>query len=310
MDKSSRTALECERMFMDGGPFFHLYTKPLENNLILRTTEDMDMALNCIALSIFDTTCILLAFALMNNHFHFILEGAREKCLAFYNSFQDHLNRHLSSHGRKGIMRHATPELAEISSLYQLRNEIVYVCRNPFVDRVDVNVFSYKWCSAYLYFNGMDEMMRQGEAVSEWSVNRRRAFRHGRQAEVDPRIRVLDGVALPSCFTDYNRTMSFFENARQYVNWMLKSVESQMEIARRLGDKIVLSDTELWQVVMGICKRAYALSSPRELSSEQRTELARKLKFDYNASNAQIARCTGTPRSVIDQIFPLSARQT
>lgn len=305
---TNNSALECERHFLEGGPFFHLYTKPVENDLILRTKEELDIALTFLALAVFATGCRLLAFALMNNHFHFVIEGAEDVCLAFYRDFQKRLARYLSKERRSGLAMAAEPALTPINNLKQLRDEIIYVARNPFVDRTDVNPFSYKWCSGYLYFNGMLDMMPSGEQVCDWSVARRRAFKHEREADVDPRLRALDGVALPTCFTDYQRAMAFFENARQFTNWMMKNVESQLDIARRLGERIILDDTELWQVVMNLCKKTYFVSSPRELTADNRTRMIKALKYDYNASNAQIARCLGVARNVIDQMFPLSAR--
>jgi REP element-mobilizing transposase RayT len=304
----SKTAMDCERRFMEGGPFFHLHTKPLENGLILQTLEELDIALSFLAIAILASDCRLLAFAIMNNHFHFILEGTEEACLAFYRDFQHRLAKYFSKEHRAGPVLAATPGLTSINNLKQLRDEIVYVCRNPFVDRQDVNPFSYKWCSGYLYYNDMLDMMSPGEAVSDWPVARRRAFNHERNADTDPRLRALNGVALPSCFTDFRRVMSFFENARQFTNWMLKSVESQLEIAKRIGDQLFLDDIELWQVVSGLCKKTYCVSHPRELSADNRVRLIKSLKYDYNASNAQIARCLGFPRATIDQMFPLSAR--
>lgn len=306
--KDNRTVLDCKRRFSEGGLFFHLYTKPLEDALILKTKEELDLALNVLAMAIFDSSCVLLAFAIMNNHFHFILEGAREDCLLFYKDFQQRLAKILAKEHRSECVRAATPFLTLIESLEQLRNEIVYVVRNPFVDRTDVNPFSYKWCSGYLYFNEMLDLMPKGELVCEWSIARRRAFKHKRDADVDPKIRALNGVALPSCFTDYRRAMSFFENARQFTNWMLKSVEAQMEIAKRIGEQVMLDDIELWQVVMGQCRNTFYVKSPKELSAENRVRLIKTLKYDYSSSNAQIARCLGVPRNTIDQMFPMSAR--
>ena len=304
----NRTALDCERRFLEGGPFFHLHTKPLENALILSAEEEMDTALCFLAIAALASDCRLLAFALMNNHFHFILEGTEAASLAVYRDFQQRLARYFTRQHRAGTVLAATPALTAINNLKQLRDEIVYVCRNPFVDRLDVNPFSYKWCSGYLYFNDMLEMMQPGEVVGEWPIARRRAFNHGRCADADPRLRALNGVALPSCFTDYRRAMTFFENARQFTGWMLKSVESQIEIAKRIGDQVFLDDIELWQVVSGLCKKTYRVSHPRELSADNRVRLIKTLKFEYNASNAQIARCLGLARTAIDQMFPLTAR--
>lgn len=300
--------LQCERLFLEGGPFYHLHTKPLEITLLFRDEEELNLALNLIALAVYATGVRLLAFAIMNNHLHFVLEGTEERCLAFYRDFQQRLAKVYSRQKRGADVWAAEPGLTGISNLYQLRDEIAYVIRNPFVDVPNVNLFSYRWCSGYLYFNGMMGFLPKGVSVSTQTIQVRRAFKHERDADIDERIRMLDGVALPSCFTDYQRVMSFFENSRQFVHWVLKNVESQVAIAKRIGESITLDDTEVWNIVYRLCRDTFKVPSPKELTNEARAQLMRTLKYDYNASNAQIARCTGVPVAAIDQMFPLNAR--
>lgn len=94
--------------------------------------------------------------------------------------------------------------------------------------------------------------------------------------EIDSRILVKDGVANPASFVDYERAMEFFDNARQFVMWVLKNV----------------------------------VNSPKDLPLEKKKQLALKLKNEYYGSNSQVARCANLPISVVDTMFPLSSRTT
>ena len=298
----------CEQLFFEGGEYYHLCTKPIEDELLFRTEEELNEMLNFIALATYGGRCTLLAFSIMENHLHFILEGAREDCAAFYDDLQNRLLKLHRTDGRARVVMAATPQLIPISSLKQLRDEIVYVIRNPFVDRQNVNLFSYKWCSGYLYFNGLLDLMPKGESAAAMTLTQRRAFKHERDGEIDPRIRVLNGAALPSSFTDYRRVESLFENAREFVYWTLKNVESQLEIAKRHGEQLFLDDKELWSVIFRLCRDTYHVEGPKVLSNENKMRLAKTLKWDYNAGNAQIARCMNLPIRVVNDLFPLSAK--
>ena len=300
---------DCERRFMEGGPFFHLCTRPLEDRLLLRSVEEMDVALNFLAIATTASRIRLLAFALMNNHFHFIVEGDDAAALAFYEDFRSRLAKHLARVGRFRDVMAADAKPIPIENLKQLRDEIAYVIRNPFVSRRDVNLFSYRWCSGYLYFNGLKESFQEGTRVCDWPLARRRAFNRSREGAVDSRIRAFGGVALPDCFTEYERAMSFFEDARQFVLWTMKNVESQVAVAKRLGETIQLDDMELTQEIFRICRDRFKASGPKELSKESTVMLIKCLKYDYNASNRQIGRCLGISVKTVDGIFPLSAKE-
>ena len=300
----------CEQIFLEGGPFYHLYTRHIEDDLLFRTEEELNQALNIIAVAVFFAGCKVLAFAIMNNHLHFILEGPESQCRAFYSFIQKKLAFVLGKSGRGHIAQMCTPSFVSINSLKQLRDEIVYVIRNPFVDRVNVNMHAYKWCSGYLYFNPfLEEMFVKGVSASKMTIEKRREFKRERNPDIDPLIMVLNGVALPSCFVDYSRTESFFENARQFFQWLYKNVESQIEVARRIGETIVLDDIEVWSIARRLSKELGGTDAPRELPNEIKGRLIKTLKFDYSASNTQIARCVGMPVAAINNLFPLTARK-
>lgn len=300
---------KSDKLFKEAQSFYHVCTKPIENGVLFEDETSMDMALNAMAITVFCTECRLLAFAVMSNHFHFIMEGSLPNCRLFFETFRRQMCKQLARSRSKELFRECEANYVPINSLTQLRDEIAYVVRNPFVARNNVNMFAYKWCSGYLYFNGLSSLFREGASATTMRYTQRRNFLRSRIADIDPRIMVVDSVALPSCFVDYKRTESFFESARDFQHCLLKNVESQVKIANRLGEDIRLDDHDLWGIVRSVCKNTYRVDSPRQLSISDKVELSKILKYQYRASNSQIARCSGMTVRDVDELFPLSAKE-
>ena len=299
---------ESKRQYAAGGPFYHVCTSHLETDIFFRSQEEMDQALNVIAIAVFASGCRMLAFAIMSNHFHFVIEGKYEQCVLFFDRFQSRLSVLMSTLGRKELADKCDPKYICVKDLWQLKDLIAYVVRNPFAAMKDVNMFSYRWCSGYLYFNSMLNYLPKGERVADMSLAKRRAFSRSRTGEVDGRILAVDGIACASCFVDYKRAEAFFDDARDFQHWLLKNVDSMVETATLVGERIVLDDYEMWEVVYKLCRNEYGESEPKHLPQEKKIALARTLKQKYCATNAQIARCLGILASLVDQLFPMSAK--
>jgi len=301
------TISRAEKLFRDAGTFFHLATKPLEDALLINDDNDYIVVNNIIAIVAFMFDCKILAFAIMSNHLHFILEGSREECLAFFNELKARLLRYYRRHGRGDIIKKIETEPIPILNLKQLRDEIVYVVRNPFVIRTDVNPLAYRWCSGQLYFNPF--LDTSGKSASTLSVREKRIFTSSRiDVALDKRILIKNGIANPASFVDYKRAMDFFDNARQFMMWMFKNVEGQVEASRRHGERPNLNDEEILSIMFKLCRSEFAVNSPKELSIDDKKQLALRLKNDYYASNGQIARCVNMPLNIVNSMFPLVAK--
>lgn len=296
----------AEAAFRQAGPIHHLYTKGLECEVLFHSDEDRIVAVNYVAIAIKVSGCKLLAYAVMDNHFHFIVEGMAAQALAFYDNFRGMFGKYLSRHGRSGtIMGLAEPGLKTITSLRQLRNEIAYVLRNPFVVNPDVNVFAYPWTSGNLYFN--PQIKLEGIPASMLAVRHLRAFTKLKDTSaIDESIHFLDGIAQPWSFVDYKYAESFFDNARQFVFCVLRNVEGQIEAALNCGEIPVLCDDELIPHVYKLCSEKFRADSPSTLDNSAKKQLALMLKKTFYSSNKQIARLAKLPLADVNTLFPLS----
>lgn len=303
-----RNDWEMERMFREEGPFFHIHTEPLETDVIFKSDGERAVALVYIAIAAAQAGVDVLAYALMSNHFHFILRGDEVRCRAFYREFARMLSLYFSRHGRPGVLDAiGNPGVTPITLLKQFRDEVIYVIRNPFVVRQDVNLFAYPWCSGFLYFNPLLQWMDKQPAES-LTLREKRELTHTRDVRLPEGLMLVNGMAFPGSFVNYRLVESLFGAAQPFLMWALKNVEAQVGTALRLGEKPSLTDDDLLTISLRLCKNEFGVRGPSSLSEQQKYELAKRLKFDYYASNGQIARFTGLPLRTVDALYPLSAK--
>ena len=297
-----------EKLFVSSGPFIHLNTSKLENDLLVENDEDRTVVLNMIALTVRKTGMEVLAFAIMSNHLHVLLRGDEMKGRQFFEILLKRLARYLASKGKAGILRNTTCEITPINSLKQFRDEVAYVIRNPFVVREDVYLFSYRWCSGYLYFNNFLSKTG-GKPVSQVSYRERRLITRSSAEDIPADFRVEGTLILPESFVNYKLVEDLFESARQFLYWTLKNVEAQVEVSRSHGEHPHLSDDEIFLLSRDMCESLFGTRQPKELSLPKKKELAVQLRNQYHASNGQLARLTSLSQQEVNELYPLTAKQ-
>ena len=257
---------------------------------------------NSIALSATESGVAVVAHAIMSNHLHNLLAATRDKCLSFIDLMQKRIGYFCRKEGR--TISTVEFKIVEIENLRQMRDEIAYIIRNPYAARSDVNPFSYPWCTGYLYFNEFLPALPAGTQAATLPVRARKAIKHGRDTAIHPSLNVIDGMIVPSSFVNYDLGMSMFENARQFVWWTTRNVEAYTATAARLGESTLLTDEEAYLIAVKYCLREFGSDKPRLLPQNDKTKLIRALKYEFGATNKQLARCTGIALPLINEMFP------
>lgn len=303
-----RVDWECEQRFRAGGPFCHLHTPPLKTGVIFVSDKDRAIALLYVAIAAAAVGVPVLAYALMSNHFHFLLRGNEEQSMAFWREFERRLSLYFSRHGRPGVLSQiGNFKPTPITTLKQFRDEVAYIIRNPFVVRTDIHPTSYLWCSGFLYFNPLLRFVPTIPA-GKLTVRQKREALCSNDVSLPDGLTFANGCVHPASFVDYRLVESLFENTRQFLLWTFKNVEAQVEAARRIGEAPTHSDDELIPVVFRLCRDEFGAKGTSALSEAQRIQLATRLKYDYLTSNAQASRLSGLAPAIVDAMFPLSAK--
>ena len=286
-----------------GMSLYHVYTKPPENGIVIADRESLDVTISYMALAAKETSVAILAYAVMSNHFHWLIRGKEISISLFFRRFRRLLDVYLSRHGKGKTIRLLFVDQKEITSLKQFRDEVAYILRNPYVARSDVNIMSNPWTSSFLYFNPLLPLLPAVPA-SQLTKTQKRRLLFSSTLMLPKSFVVSDGKVAPLSFVDYRTVEALFHNARKFTVWLLKNVEAQVEIATQYGEPAKLPDEELSPIIWKYCKDRFGSSETRFLQPTQIQDLLREFKFNYNASNAQMARLTDIPLKTIDALFP------
>lgn len=296
----SESERACERAFDHGGQYWHAYTDGQKTQMMFKNAEDYTFAMNVIAQAANEYSGIkLIAFAVMSNHFHFVISSVQDDCIGdFYSFIRRRISRSIPE------IRKTRLSLKPIDNLKSLRNNIVYTNRNGYVADPGHTPFSYPWGTGRHYFTNIPCFQK----ISDFHTDERRIMFRGRAPHLPENWEMTDGYISPPSFCDIGFGMEIFRNAHQYFSMVSKNVEAYSGVAAEIDDSEFLTDTELFAQVSTILKSDFGQNSLRDLSKAQKLDLARSLHYDYRSSNGQIHRVIGIPMNVINNIFPLSTK--
>ena len=290
----------CKATFRSGGPYWHVYTSGKESPLIFSQEEDFMFVMNLIAqaASLFPEVRII-AFEVMNNHFHFVVSSEEKAILEFWEFIRKRLTRAFPL--KNGLRITIKP----IGDLVALRNNIVYTNRNGYVADPAHTPFSYPWGTGRYYF--LDRP--RGKTLARIFVDDKRRMFRCRTPALPSGWEVSNGYVTPWSYCSVKFGMAMFRDAHHYFVMISKKVEAYAELAAELNDNEFLTDAELFVRLSSLLRSDYGVSYIKELTKPQRFDVARKLRYDFRSSSGQIRRVLGLSQYEIDSLFPLTAER-
>ncbi len=310
-EKESRCRKVFEWALSKYGGLWHLCTPGEKQSIIFERKDDYVCAMTLVATSAYDCPDVrIITFELMSNHVHFILCGSEAAALEFFALFKKRLNRYLYSNGKKTDLGHfECGRPIAVGDLESMRNHIAYVNRNNFVVDPSQTPFTYPYGANGYYFNPWAKERRQ-TFFGKYGIKDKRQLVHSKSIDYPDTYTVVDGYFSPVNYCRLDIGEGVFRDARHYFYKIAKDIESYRDIAALAGDSVFYTDDELFDVVRRECRQKYNGERAVTLGWEQKLELARTLHFDYNAGNAKIARLLKLTTETLDEIFPLSRRDS
>lgn len=288
----------CQLQFSRGGPYCML-TSPGMDFLLFANEEEMVVASNLIAIALSRCPVRLLHYVVMNNHMHLLAEGPTEavkqlelKLVALFRRFQK----------TRGYNLRADWGFHElwIVDLSMFRKIVAYISRNPYVASRDATPTGFLWSGGYLFFNKTRRLLVSGIEFPALSYREKRQICRSHDIELPKRYRVHQGVILPESFVDYAYTESFFNSANQYFTYLYRQGEADVEIARMVGESMLLPNDEVFSIVSSW----YQVKSTKMLDMNQRLDAAKRMRHELGSNARQISQILRLPISQIEQMFP------
>ena len=293
----------CESEFENSGPFWHLYTDGTRMENIFTSEEEFDIAMAVLAVScVFDPSVQLVTFQLMNNHIHLVLAGERDRCLALFERFKQHLVKVYGKRKSTIDWTEFQAEILSIDDLKALRNEIVYTNRNAFVANPTYTPFNYPWGGGCAYFSPILDRLPT-KSIKELGLTKGRRLTHCRYITGLESLRFVgETVHIPS-FCNVNLGERMFQDARSYFNSLTRNAEAFSQIAARLKDKVFMTDDEIYAIAVRYAEDKYNCRLAM-LTPESKIQLSKHLHFKYNASNQQLRRILKMDINILNEMFP------
>lgn len=287
-------------LFAQAGTVFHVFSSE-NHSVVFKTIEDykVGMTLFALAVSLYPEIKVY-TFELMSNHFHGVMAGPKDVVTALMERYFKLVKKLLAEE----VM---VFNIEPVDDLEYLRNLIVYTNRNGFIVTQNTTPFSYEWGANRFFFNTEAKLRYKNES-KPFSARTARAIAQTHAFDSVSGLRQLDGYVSPLSFCQIEEAEQLFRDARSYFARLSRNVEAFRKIAQSIGESIFYTDDDLYSAVCSICKTKYGESRPSLLNASAKTEVAKLMHYDYNASNKQIARILKIDLTTVNALFPITSK--
>ena len=248
-----------------------------------------------------------LTFEWMSNHYHGLHVGPRSDVMAFTEHLFSMLESVFRRTGRVTSLSQIKPQERSVDALQDLRNVIAYINRNGYLVSRHETPFSYPWGANRYYFNP-DAKQLYRSLSKPVGTRERREMSGTRQTDGIKDLFALDGCVCPLCFCDIQAGERMYRDANHYYYSVSRKIESHKSVAAEIGESVFYTDEELFGAISALSAKNYGQPQPRLAPREAKIELARAMRFDYNATARQIQRILRLEDRVLQALFPAGGR--
>ncbi len=268
---------------------------------IFRDEEDFIDGMNRVYVVLQSFHVIILAFALMDTHVHFVLYGDLDECNRFLHEYIRRTSMAFShKYGEDGKFENLPIDHQSVDNDLYLKDVICYDLRNPVVAGIPYHWFDYPWSSGALYFRSAEYWSSPVWTNPDFFCRdladlpirtRRDVLKSDSVTGVEGR---LDGrMIFPGEYVDYRLVEQVFKTHKSFNYFMSKLKESDIDSRGGVISHLSIPMREMRQHRDEILGQKYPGSNMRSLDTTQRIILAKMLRSRYNSSIKQITRLVG-----------------
>ncbi|MBR1577900.1 MAG: transposase [Bacteroidales bacterium] len=274
--------------------FFLITTDHLETRLWFLDDDDFKTGMNYVATVAFMFGVRIIAFILMSNHVHFVLECTRELALRFITEFKRLYSRYLNQrHGTKELLRGNGVDIQELRlGDESLERAIAYVQMNCVAANICLEPAAYPWGTGRTFFQ---VSAKRGQCLGALSARRKNKLLHSKMILPAGWMLGEDGYILPESYVPVRFVESLFRTPRRMQYFLQSSSKAKRVLDRIEKDLPAFRDQVILAAIPDLCHSLFQKRSIEELDIQQRTELARQIRYRFSADIHQIARVSGIP---------------
>ena len=282
---------------------FHISLKGMESTLLCRCDDDFDHLEKSFYVSSYMANCLVIIGIVMSNHGHCaVLATDLASAVRAGELIKKRHSQYLSwKYPERKVMMRADINVQHLDSEWYVRNALAYIARNA----IDTGhrVEDYRWSGYRGMFAG--GMCQEGvRRVSMMSRREREALFHTHEDLSDvPWIINEFGSVEPASACDYRYLESAFGNDQAFFLKMIGSVNvAEMTLKLELNGLTRQTDSHMIAIVKNLADKWFQ-KTLLDLTPEMKSRLASYLYKAYRTTPAQLARCLGLAREIVETLI-------
>ena len=277
--------------------YYHLSTDGMKGTVCHDETEYVYLV-NTISLLDLLFPVKVHEYEVMRSHLHLLLSGRGADCVSVFDYLKKRINKRLVEDGHPPLPEDYDFRLIPIEDEEQMRKNAIYIARNA-SEVLNVRPGGYLFGSSLALFSDVPRLFA---SIRAGDLSKRSLIKMFRTHVPIPSDRLIHpgmGMVLPQSFVDMNVLYKVFPTAKDFQTRLVKDYEAFVEIADKVGEKIVFSIEEAKDIVnQELMIEGRKLS---ELSTDERCALAVRLNRKYRLDAHTLSQSVFIPAHVILQ---------
>ena len=252
--------------------FFLITTDHLETHLWFRDDEDFKTGMNLVAAVAFSVGVRVVAFILMSNHVHFILECTAEEAKRFLTEFKRVYSWYLSHrYGTRELLRRNGSDIQELGmSDDSLGRAIAYVQMNSVAANLCTHPEAYPWGTGPVFFQFTP---RRGRPLGDLSARARLRLLHTKVALPPGWLVGEEGYILPESYVCVKLVESLYGTPKRMNVFMHNSSKAKRAMSRLDMNLPSFRDQTIVAALPDLCQSLFRERNVLALSWEQQAAL-------------------------------------
>ena len=269
-------------------------TDHLEDSIWFRDEDDFKAGMNAVAV----LACVLhiniLAFILMSNHVHFLLECTYAEAQDFINAFKRHHSRYMyCKYGVREMLRD-NPVVIQRVDLTEESAEraVAYIQMNCVAANICLNPADYPWGTGNAFFRSRPA---KGTPVNQLSKRQRIRLLHSKVDLPSGLLIGEDGYILPESYVQVRFVESLFRNPGRMNYFLQNSSKAKQRLNASEKSLPAFKDQLISAGAKDLCQSLFLKRDLRDLDDGQLAEILKQIRFRFSSYPQQMARVTGIP---------------
>ena len=269
-------------------------TDHLEESIWFRDEEDFKAGMNAVAV----LACVLhiniLAFILMSNHVHFLLECTYAEAQDFINAFKRHHSRYrYCKYGVREMLRNNHVVIKRVDLTEEsAERAVAYIQMNCVAANICLNPSDYPWGTGNAFFRSRPA---KGTPVNQLSKRQRIRLLHSKVDLPSGLLIGEDGYILPESYVQVRFVESLFRNPGRMNYFLQNSSKAKQRLNASEKSLPAFKDQLISAGAKDLCQSLFLKRDLRDLDDGQLAEILKQIRFRFSSYPQQMARVTGIP---------------